>query len=130
MKSLPIILAAIIAVAAATVSAAHPKAVSCDQVVRTLIPCLPYLTAAGGVGTTNPPSTGCCDGVRSLKKMAEQSPEDKRATCECLKEAATRSQKRIKAEVAAQLPKLCAVDVSVPISKDVDCTKLSAAPGN
>ncbi|CAN1314801.1 Non-specific lipid-transfer protein 1 [Linum perenne] len=123
MKSLPIILAAIIAVAAATISAAPPRAVSCDQVVRTLIPCLPYLTAAGG-------STGCCDGVRSLKKMAEQSPEDKRATCECLKEAATRSQKRIKAEVAAQLPKLCAVDVSVPISKDVDCTKLSAAPGN
>ncbi|CAI0382884.1 unnamed protein product [Linum tenue] len=119
MKFLSILIAAVL-VAAVTLSAGPAVAeVKCNQVVQSLIPCIPYLTTVGSGAT---PSAGCCDGVRKLKKMA-QSPGDKRATCECVKQAAGKYSQGIKPEVAAQLPKLCAVEISVSISKDTDCTK-------
>ncbi|CAL1384041.1 unnamed protein product [Linum trigynum] len=121
MKSLSILLIATLLVAAAARPAVAE--VQCNKVVQSLIPCIPYLTAIGGGAK---PSAGCCDGVRNLKKMAQSSPDDKRATCECVKQAAGKYSQAIKPEVAAQLPKLCAVEISVPISKDTDCSKLSA----
>lgn len=90
-------------------------AIDCAGLDISLLPCLPYLTVGGT------PAGACCNAVRGIKQFTA-TPEDRRAVCECLKQAATRYQ-AIRQDVAAQLPKLCNVDFNVSISRDIDCTK-------
>nr|P86137.2 RecName: Full=Non-specific lipid-transfer protein 1; Short=LTP1; Short=nsLTP1; AltName: Allergen=Act d 10.01 [Actinidia deliciosa] len=92
-------------------------AVSCGQVDTALTPCLTYLTKGGT------PSTQCCSGVRSLKSMTGTKVPDRQAACNCLKQAAARYQ-GIK-DAAAALSQKCGVQLSVPISRSTDCSKIS-----
>ncbi|KAK6943611.1 Bifunctional inhibitor/plant lipid transfer protein/seed storage helical domain [Dillenia turbinata] len=93
------------------------NALNCAQVDTALVPCVPFLTGSAPV-----PASGCCDGVRSIKSMVA-SPADKQAACNCVKEAANRYT-NIKDDAAAALPNKCGVDIGVPISRSVDCTKV------
>ncbi|KAK6943018.1 Bifunctional inhibitor/plant lipid transfer protein/seed storage helical domain [Dillenia turbinata] len=92
------------------------EALTCAQVDTALVPCVPFLT-----GSAPAPASGCCDGVKSIKAMVA-SPTDKQAACNCVKEAANRYT-NIKDDAATALPSKCGVDIGVPISRSVDCTK-------
>ncbi|KAK6943612.1 Bifunctional inhibitor/plant lipid transfer protein/seed storage helical domain [Dillenia turbinata] len=93
------------------------EALTCAQVDTALAPCIPFLT-----GSAPAPESGCCDGVKSIKSMVA-SPADKQAACNCVKEAANRYT-NIKDDAASALPSKCGVDIGVPISRSVDCTKV------
>ncbi|XP_031268518.1 non-specific lipid-transfer protein A-like [Pistacia vera] len=90
------------------------RAISCGQVDSALAHCLEFLT--GGPG----PSPVCCDGVMNLKAMTPTI-GDRRAACECMKEAAGHYAS-LKSDKASQLPQACGVQIGVPITKDVDCS--------
>ncbi|OVA09213.1 Plant lipid transfer protein/Par allergen [Macleaya cordata] len=90
------------------------QAIDCADVDRSLVPCMPYLT--GGAAQ---PAAGCCAGVKQLTAMATTTP-DKRAACNCVKEAASHYQ-NIKDDAATGLPTKCGIPLSFPISKNIDC---------
>ncbi|KAG8391535.1 hypothetical protein BUALT_Bualt01G0197800 [Buddleja alternifolia] len=94
------------------------QAVSCGQVDAELIPCVSYLTGRGG----DSPSPGCCAAVKTVKGMAQSTP-DKRALCSCLK-AAANNYADLKDAAAQSLPAKCSVQMDVPISRSVDCDKI------
>ncbi|KAJ4729619.1 Non-specific lipid-transfer protein [Melia azedarach] len=108
------VLAAMMVVALFTVD--QGQAITCGQVDSYMAPCLEFLR--GGAS----PSPGCCTGVQNLR-ASTPTQGDRRAACECLKQAASHYT-GIKPEKASQLPKACGVEIDVPISKDVDCSKI------
>lgn len=90
-------------------------AITCGQVDSFLAPCLAYLTGEAK------PSRACCTGVEYLKDNTPTT-ADRQAACKCIKDAATRY-RGIKLDKARQLPKECGVDIGVPITPDIDCSK-------
>lgn len=102
----------------AVLSVAMPAqaTVSCEQVRGFLTSCIPYLVDGGGK-----PAEACCNGVRNLKAMAPTT-SDRRAACDCVKQAASRYP-NIKEDAASSLPAKCGVQISFPISKNVNCRK-------
>ncbi|CAK9188239.1 unnamed protein product [Ilex paraguariensis] len=87
--------------------------ITCEQVDSALAPCVSYLTQGGE------PSTLCCNGVRSIKEMA-QKPEDKRDECNCMKEAANKYS-NLRDEAAQALPDKCGVKIDFPVSRHINC---------
>ncbi|KAL4360946.1 hypothetical protein GQ457_04G032780 [Hibiscus cannabinus] len=92
-------------------------AISCIQVRSLLVGCIPYLTGNQAV-----PSVECCGGVSRLPTIAVTT-EDKQAACNCARDTAA-SMPTIKEDAAAALPAKCNVQVSFPISKNIDCSKI------
>lgn len=106
-------------VVAVVVSVAMPggeAAVTCQQVSSCMSPCIAYLISGSGN-----PTNDCCNGVRNLQAMTPTTP-DRRAACDCLKEAAGRNP-NIKDDAAASLPTKCGVQISIPISRTVNCNE-------
>ncbi|KAF8648817.1 hypothetical protein HU200_064517 [Digitaria exilis] len=97
--------------AAETASAA----VSCSEVTSAVMPCLGY-----AMGNAASPSPACCNGVRSLSSRAS-SAADRQAACSCLKSMTGRFGRSM--GNAANIPSQCGVNVGVPISPNVDCSK-------
>jgi hypothetical protein len=95
-------------VAAETTSAM----ISCGDVS----PCLAY-----AMGRASAPSAGYCSGVRNLKSRAS-STADLQATCSCLKSMASRLG-GVSMGNAAGIPGKCSVNIGMPISPSVDCSK-------
>jgi len=91
--------------------------VSCEQVRGFLATCVPYLTDGGD----NDPAEECCNGVRNLNAMAPTT-NDRRAACDCVKQAASRYP-NINEDAASSLPAKCGVQISFPISRNVNCRK-------
>ncbi|KAI5410210.1 hypothetical protein KIW84_055626, partial [Lathyrus oleraceus] len=91
--------------------------VSCSEAISTLLPCLAFLE--GSLPPT--PSVDCCTGVTNLFNKANTTPI-KRSVCQCLKDASTKF--AVKPDRAAQLPQLCHIQLSFPISSSIDCTKI------
>lgn len=89
------------------------RAITCGQVDACLVPCMSYLVEGGT------PQPACCDGVKNLKGMASNI-ADKRAACNCVKEAASRYS-NIKDDAAQALPAKCGVQLDIPISKTTNC---------
>ncbi|CAL1378436.1 unnamed protein product [Linum trigynum] len=91
------------------------SALTCGQVVGSLIPCIDYLQNGGDV------SSACCNGVRSLNDAAETT-DDRQKACNCLKSTAN-TYPKAKDSFAAALPDACGVDIHIPykISRDIDC---------
>ncbi|EYU42347.1 hypothetical protein MIMGU_mgv1a016768mg [Erythranthe guttata] len=88
----------------------HGHAVTCGEVDVSLMPCINYL-----IGHDSSPSPACCAGVKAVKGMA---------CCGCVKAAANRYTD-LKDEAAQSLPTKCAVQLDIPISRTVDCTKIN-----
>ncbi|KAI3829503.1 hypothetical protein L1987_03628 [Smallanthus sonchifolius] len=108
---------ACVVVACMVVLAPHAEAaITCGQVVSNLVPCLTYLRAGGK------PSTGCCNGVKSLNKAASTS-ADRKIACGCLKSSYNASP-GIKPTNAANLPSSCGVNIPYKISPNTDCSKV------
>lgn len=102
-------------VALLSLAAVHAE-VTCGQVDAALIPCIEYLTGRGDT-----PSPPCCAGVRAVKGLAVTT-EDKRASCSCVKAAAS-GYAGLKDDAAQSLPTKCGVQMDIPISRGVDCDK-------
>ncbi|CAK9319802.1 unnamed protein product [Citrullus colocynthis] len=93
-------------------------AVTCNQVVSSLIPCIQYVTGGGA------PSSTCCYGVKQLNTMA-QTTKDRQAVCQCLK-LVVRGVKYNAQNVAnaAALPAKCGVELPYAINPNVDCNTI------
>ncbi|KAF7833378.1 Non-specific lipid-transfer protein A [Senna tora] len=89
--------------------------IDCEKLKLALSPCLQYLT-----GITTDPSPACCNGMETLKSSTPTQ-DDRRAACQCLKDAA--AQFPIREDRAKALPQSCGVEVGVPISKDIKCNE-------
>ncbi|CAK7349693.1 unnamed protein product [Dovyalis caffra] len=93
------------------------EAVTCADVNSDLAPCVSFLTGKGG----GVPTPLCCSGVSKLKDSAP-TVADKRAACDCVKQAATRIPD-IKEDAASSLPTKCNVQLDIPISKNFNCAE-------
>ncbi|OQU78681.1 non-specific lipid-transfer protein 1 isoform X2 [Sorghum bicolor] len=113
--AIAVVAAAAVVVLAATTSEA---AISCGQVSSAIAPCLSYARGQGSA-----PSAGCCSGVRSLNSAARTT-ADRRAACNCLKNAA-RGISGLNAGNAASIPSKCGVSVPYTISTSTDCSRVS-----
>ncbi|XP_065876488.1 non-specific lipid-transfer protein-like [Euphorbia lathyris] len=94
------------------------NAISCQEAVATLNPCLSFL-----VGKEAMPSAACCLGAEKVKEEATTT-QIRRDLCSCFKQAAASF--GIIADKAKQIPDLCHVQVPVPIDPNIDCTKVPA----
>lgn len=94
----------------------HANAISCAECVAKLNPCVGYL-----VGKDPAISVGCCSGAQALDNIAVGSPTEKRAICECLKEAAKHIP--IIIDRAKQIPPFCHLQTKFEVSPDIDCSK-------
>ncbi|CAL4897195.1 unnamed protein product [Urochloa decumbens] len=110
----------VVAALAASLQTAS-AAVSCSEVTSAVAPCLGY---AMGISTSSP-SPSCCSGVRSLSSRAS-STADRQAACSCLKSMTGRlGGGGASMSNAANIPSKCGVNVGVPISPNVDCSKIN-----
>ncbi|XP_061342785.1 non-specific lipid-transfer protein A-like [Gastrolobium bilobum] len=91
------------------------KALTCPEAETLVFPCIGYLGGVGGAG----PSVACCDGIKNLKSSTPTTNE-RRAACQCLKDAAIQFP-ALRDDLAASLPKRCGVDVGFNITKNIDC---------
>lgn len=86
-------------------------AITCQDAVTQLQPCLPFLT-----GEADSPVFLCCQNVAKINDAASTT-EIRRNLCKCFKKIAPAI--GVKPDRAKQLPQLCAVDVPVPIDRSV-----------
>lgn len=92
-------------------------AISCNQVVSSLIPCAGYL-----IGNAATPAAACCPAVKGLDAQVKTTP-DRQAVCNCIKNQANSF--GVNLGKAGNLPGLCKVtDLNVPITPNVDCSKV------
>nr|ACJ62342.1 lipid-transfer protein [Zea mays subsp. parviglumis] len=110
-----VVAAVLLLAAAATTSEA---AITCGQVSSAIAPCLSYAR-----GTGSAPSGSCCSGVRNLKSAASTA-ADRRAACNCLKNAA-RGVSGLNAGNAASIPSKCGVSIPYTISTSTDCSRVN-----
>ncbi|KAF3447965.1 hypothetical protein FNV43_RR08672 [Rhamnella rubrinervis] len=92
------------------------QAITCGQVTGSLAQCINYLRNGGAV----PP--GCCSGIRSLNSAAKTT-ADRRAACNCLKQASN-GIPGINYGFAAGLPGKCGVNIPYKISPSTNCASV------
>uniref|UniRef100_A0A0A8XUW0 Non-specific lipid-transfer protein n=1 Tax=Arundo donax TaxID=35708 RepID=A0A0A8XUW0_ARUDO len=111
------VVAVVAVLAALVVTETASAAISCKDVTSAIAPCLWY-----AMGRASAPPPACCSGVRSLSSRAS-STGDRRAACSCLKSMAG-SVGGVSAGNAASIPSKCGISVGIPISPNVDCSKI------
>lgn len=90
-------------------------AVTCNQVVSNLYPCVEFVNSGRG------PSSTCCTGVKNLNGLA-QSTYDRQAVCRCLKSLINGvSYNAQNVANAAALPSKCGVRLPYAINPNVNC---------
>ncbi|XVF71500.1 hypothetical protein PTKIN_Ptkin12aG0042600 [Pterospermum kingtungense] len=90
-------------------------AITCQEAVVSLQPCLPFLTA-----TAPSPIPLCCVAVANVDAAATTT-AIRRELCKCFKQVAPSA--GVKPDRAKQLPQLCGVSVPVPIDPSINCDK-------
>ncbi|KAG2396076.1 Non-specific lipid-transfer protein [Vigna angularis] len=90
-------------------------AITCNEAITFLLPCEPFMLGLG----PRIPSLSCCTSIAIIFKQTK-TPELRRSTCSCLKNAAF--QAGIKHERATLLSRLCRTRFSFPIDPLVDCS--------
>ncbi|KAF7068584.1 hypothetical protein CFC21_074325 [Triticum aestivum] len=112
------LLAAAMAALAADVLVAEAAAeVSCGDAVSALIPCGSFLVGA----VAGAPSESCCRGAQGLRRTAG-TPGARRALCRCLEQSGPSF--GVLPDRARQLPALCKLGISIPVSPHTDCDKI------
>ncbi|KHN40624.1 Non-specific lipid-transfer protein 3 [Glycine soja] len=92
-------------------------AVTCNQVVSNLTPCISYVLN-GGKAVPGP----CCNGIKTLFNLAHSTP-DRQTVCKCIKNAVSAFHYgKSNVDRAAALPKQCGVNIPYQISPSTDCT--------
>lgn len=111
-----VVVSIVVVLAITTMVMVEPgQAINCQQVASCLSPCLAYLT-----GQAKDPGATCCNGVQTLKSSTPTT-ADRRAACECMKNVG--SHYDIKEDLAWKLPGLCGVQLTIPITKNVNCNR-------
>ncbi|KAG6755817.1 hypothetical protein POTOM_039223 [Populus tomentosa] len=86
-----------------------------------LLNCAPFL-----LGSVSSPDAKCCKSLKWLSQHAINR-EDKRELCKCLK-VEDLKHKGVILDTAKALPRLCKVQLPVPLVPDnIDCDKIKAA---
>ncbi|OAY44687.1 non-specific lipid-transfer protein P5 [Manihot esculenta] len=92
-------------------------AVTCEQVVTNLYPCINYVLRGGQVPGQ------CCTGIKNLFSAAQNTP-DRRTVCKCMKSAISSSgvaYNSYNIGLAAGLPAKCHVNVPYKIDPSTNC---------
>ncbi|KAG5069305.1 hypothetical protein AAZX31_01G121200 [Glycine max] len=108
-------LAAVLCMVVVSAPMAH-AAITCGQVTSSLANCIGYLQKGGT------PSSGCCNGVKSLNAAAKTT-ADRQTACNCLKSAASQIS-GFNANNAASLPGKCGVSIPYKISTSTNCATI------
>jgi hypothetical protein len=116
MQKLAVATAAVVALVLLAAAATSEAAISCGQVASAIAPCISYARGQG-----SGPSAGCCSGVKSLNNAARTT-ADRRAACNCLKNAAA-GVSGLNAGNAASIPSKCGVSIPYTISTSTDCSR-------
>ncbi|EEF29522.1 non-specific lipid-transfer protein 1 [Ricinus communis] len=90
------------------------QAITCDQVVGGLTPCIGYLMSGGEV------SAACCNGVRGLNSAAKTT-ADRQQICQCFKSLGAGGMTN---GYASSLPGKCNVNVTFKIGPSTDCNSI------
>ncbi|VAI23900.1 unnamed protein product [Triticum turgidum subsp. durum] len=107
----------LLAAAMAAVATDAAAEVSCGDAVSALIPCGSFLVGA----VAGAPSESCCRGAQGLRRMAG-TPGARRALCRCLEQSGPSF--GVLPDRARQLPALCKLGISIPVSPHTDCDKI------
>ncbi|KAJ7967750.1 Non-specific lipid-transfer protein [Quillaja saponaria] len=101
------------------ISGGHADAITCNEAIRSLAPCVPFLE---GSGPEQQPTASCCTGAQDFSQKATN-PETRRALCDCLKNATASSPAvpNIKQERVKNLPQLCKISLPVPLDPNILC---------
>jgi hypothetical protein len=92
-------------------------AISCNQVINTLTPCISYVVGNGAL------TDNCCNGIRGLNSAARTTP-DRQSVCTCLKNTASQfSYNSRNVALAAGLPGKCGVKLPYKIDPSTDCKR-------
>ncbi|KAH7443183.1 hypothetical protein KP509_02G024100 [Ceratopteris richardii] len=113
---------ALVAVAMAALLLAEPSAeaaIMCAVLQLRLIPCVDFLTTAGGS-----PTDACCRGVRWLYGATKDSLTDRIAACSCIKSVSASIAGELNASNVEALPGLCDVHLSYSIGPSTDCSSI------
>ncbi|KAI5561501.1 hypothetical protein POPTR_016G135800v4 [Populus trichocarpa] len=90
-------------------------AISCNQVINTLTPCISYVVGNGAL------TGNCCNAIRGLNSAARTTP-DRQSVCTCLKNTASQfSYNSRNVALAAGLPGKCGVKLPYKIDPSTDC---------
>ncbi|KAJ0975498.1 hypothetical protein J5N97_017463 [Dioscorea zingiberensis] len=92
------------------------SALTCDQLVPYLWPCIKYVQGKGAL------TESCCKGVQGLNAMAKNT-QDRQAVCNCLKKAAA-SDSGLKPKLVSSIPGKCRVSIPYSISSSTNCSKV------
>lgn len=91
------------------------SALTCDELVPYLWPCMTYVEGTG------PLTDSCCKGVKDLNDKTKNS-QDRRAVCNCLKKAAS-CNSVAKSKIVSGIPSKCGINIPYTISSSTDCSK-------
>ncbi|CAJ2627963.1 unnamed protein product [Trifolium pratense] len=91
--------------------------VSSQEVLLSLLPCLPFLQ---GTSPTTPPSN-CCAGANNLNQKVTTT-QIRMDICNCLKPAASRF--GVHSKRSKQLPQLYNIGLSVSFDPSIDCNSV------
>nr|ABA33855.1 phospholipid transfer protein 1 [Zea mays subsp. parviglumis] len=117
-QQLAVVATAVVALVLLAAAATSEAAISCGQVASAIAPCISYARGQG-----SGPSASCCSGVRSLNNAARTT-ADRRAACNCLKNAAA-GVSGLNAGNAASIPSKCGVSIPYTISTSTDCSRVN-----
>ncbi|KAG6633937.1 hypothetical protein I3843_12G082700 [Carya illinoinensis] len=102
-------LACFLAIVLLLVSGSAMAAPSCQNILREMRPCVPYLRR-----NHHQPSHGCCNGVRYVGRYFNSN-RDRRAACECFTTASALSLfGRVQTSVVTSLHGRCHVSIRMP----------------
>ncbi|XP_027340851.1 non-specific lipid-transfer protein 1-like [Abrus precatorius] len=99
-----------------TFSTSQTDEITCDEAIPLFKPCKEYLVGSAEI------SPQCCEGANTVYKRASTT-QNRRELCSCLKNAA--SKYGVKPDKAKQLPKLCKIDLPVPVDPSIDCNSVA-----
>ncbi|KAB1221799.1 Non-specific lipid-transfer protein AP10 [Morella rubra] len=99
-----------------TATAPPSQGIACNDALKDLGPCQSFLVASGPA--TTPPTSDCCQGAASVMKQATTT-DTRKSLCVCFKDAGKNM--KVNADRAKSLPKLCNLNVPVPIDPNVNC---------
>uniref|UniRef100_A0A6N2K7N7 Non-specific lipid-transfer protein n=1 Tax=Salix viminalis TaxID=40686 RepID=A0A6N2K7N7_SALVM len=93
-------------------------AISCNQVVSALTPCISYVVSNGAL------TQQCCQAIRGLNSAAKTTP-DRQGVCTCLKNTASQFASNSRnVALAAGLPGKCGVKLPYKIDPSTDCKRI------
>uniref|UniRef100_A0A6N2K9M2 Non-specific lipid-transfer protein n=1 Tax=Salix viminalis TaxID=40686 RepID=A0A6N2K9M2_SALVM len=92
-------------------------AISCNQVVSALTPCISYVVSNGAL------TQQCCQAIKGLNSAAQTTP-DRQGVCTCLKNTASQfAYNSRNVALAAGLPGKCGVKLPYKIDPSTDCKR-------